>query len=132
MKVVIHQLNWNKLEDREMRLTITCDGQIANILHAMIDGKYDEVATVNTSRQTLNDQEIDNTLEIAYMLTQNLESKWIDNLDVEVTDAVREKGGCKSSSVGDVFQIEDKFYAVAGCGFEEVTVEKARAEKRAA
>lgn len=128
MKINIHQLNWNKIDDREMRLTITCDGNIGTMFKALIEGKYDHVAVVTTSRT----DDIEGQLEVAYMKTQNLESKWIDNLDVEVTEAVREKGGCKSSSVGDVFEIDGQFFAVAGCGFEELTLDKAFAEVNAA
>lgn len=123
MKVTIYQLDWNKLEDREMRLTITCDGQIGAIMRAMIDGKYDHVANLSVNRVDAED-----ALEVAYMMTQNIESAWIHNEGVFATSEVLERGGCKSSSVGDVFEIKGKFYAVAGVGFEELTLAKARAE----
>lgn len=132
MKVTIYQLDWSKLEDREMRLTITCDGNIAAMMIGLIDGKYEEVGVIDTARHTQEDQSVEDKLEIAYMLSQNIESAWINNNGVEVTDAVREKGGCKSSSVGDIFEVDGKLYGVDGCGFTELTLEKARAEKRAA
>lgn len=127
MKVTIHHLNWDKCTDREMRLTITCDGQIGAMLIAMIEGKYDHVANVDVKEAVNSD-----ALEVAYMMTQNIDDSWLKNDRVNPSSKVLEAGGCKSSSVGDVFEIAGRFYAVAGCGFEELTLEKAREEKFAA
>ena len=127
MLVTINQMNWKKIEDSEMIMTVTTKGNIAKMFHAMIDGKYDEVANVFVATD-----DVETALETAYRLTQSIESAWIDNEDVVASDEVIAKGGCRSSSVGDVFQINDQFFAVAGCGFEGMTLATARAEKRAA
>jgi hypothetical protein len=127
MDIKVYQLDWSKLEDREMRLTITCDGNIAAMMIGLIEGKYTMVAEVNPEST-----EINSALEEVYMMTQNIESSWIKNDGVFATFDVLQKGGCKSSSVGDIFEVDGKLYGVDGCGFTELTLEKARAEKRAA
>ena len=132
MNVTIHHLNHKKIEDREFRLTITCDGNIGQMMIAMIEGKYDAVAEVNVDRHSSSALSIDDALEVAYSLTQNIESKWIHNEGVSATFDVLAAKGARSSSVGDIFEIDGKFYAAAGCGFEELTVAKSRREAEAA
>lgn len=54
-------------------------------------------------------------LEMAYMLTNNIDVPWIEN------EGVTPHGDKhRSSSCGDVFEQNGKFFVVASCGFREV------------
>lgn len=68
------------------------------------NGKYEFVGTVDTD-----------DLDKAYHLTNHIQHNWTKNEDV---DAPSEK--VRSSSVGDIFQIDDKYFVVGGCGFDEI------------
>lgn len=56
-----------------------------------------------------------NDLETAFELTNHIEHNWTHNKGV--TPLVSEP---RSTSVGDVLEIEKKFYIVAASGFEEI------------
>ncbi len=49
-----------------------------------------------------------NSIEKAFKLSQNLESNW------------NPTNPCRSTSVGDVIQDDDKFFMVCGIGFKEL------------
>lgn len=49
-----------------------------------------------------------NSLDDAYMKSQNMEEPW------------NRTNPCRSTSVGDVIQDEDKFFMVCGTGFKEL------------
>ena len=65
------------------------------------------------------------SLETAFRMTQNYEANWTRNFEVsgfvpavKLGTAVRPK--LRSTSVGDVMELNGKFYIVAICGFEEI------------
>lgn len=55
-------------------------------------------------------------LDVAYLKTNNIDSSW--TLNEEVTMAPR--GGCRSSSIGDVFELNGEYFAVAVFGFTKI------------
>ena len=67
-------------------------------------------------------------LEVAFELSNNIRESWVENKGVNLTDEgkalVKENGGIRSSSVGDVFLKNGNFFVVAGMGFEEITFGK--------
>jgi hypothetical protein len=67
----------------------------------------------------LIDENIDKSLSLAYELTNSIDSAWYDNADIDVANNAKE--GCRSTSVGDIIQIQGKSYMVAGCGFIEIS-----------
>lgn len=79
----------------------------------LLDGHYDEVALVTT-----------NDLDRVFELTNNISHSWIENDAVLPTCKVIEKGGCRSTSVGDVFFDGDDTYVVAPCGFEKLDISR--------
>ena len=53
-----------------------------------------------------------NSIEEAFKLSQNIESNW------------NPTNPCRSTSVGDVIQENDKFFMVCGVGFKELRTEE--------
>ena len=69
-----------------------------------------------TARVTTND------LNIAYLLTNHIDTSWTNNTLVTPINA---KGGAlRSTSVGDVLEHETKYYVVEPCGFRELSREE--------
>ncbi len=63
-----------------------------------------------------------NDLENAYQLTNSIDSNWIHNAWVEPTAAVKSKGGCRSTSVGDVMVRGDgKKFVVSNMGMKPLS-----------
>lgn len=54
-------------------------------------------------------------LNKAYELTNSIDTSWFKNLDIWVAE--KAQNGCRSTSVGDVIEINDAPYMVASCGF---------------
>lgn len=64
-----------------------------------------------------------NDLDEAYQLTNNINSSWIDGDKVDfLSDAVKAKGGCRSTSVGDILidNSTGKIWIVASFGFDDL------------
>lgn len=58
-------------------------------------------------------------LEEAWCLTNHVDEAWTDGPeDLVVARSDRER----SSMVGDIFEVSDRFYVVTGCGFEPLEV----------
>ena len=78
---------------------------------------YEAVAVVNV-----------NDLDEVYKLTQNLDNVWIENnavfanLNASTLQESNGKKAFRSSSVGDVFELNSKFYVICMEGFEEIYV----------
>lgn len=58
-------------------------------------------------------------LDIAYTRSNNIDSAWIEGSDV-VERFV--SGGCRSTSMGDMIEVDGKFSLVAAFGFVPVVV----------
>ena len=56
-------------------------------------------------------------LNVAYQLTNNIEDSWCDNKGVTISEVVRQLGGARSTSMGDVMFHDGKWYMVASIGF---------------
>jgi hypothetical protein len=83
------------------------EGQIP-IIH------FDELLLV--AKLHLNDIEEDEILDTAYSLTQTREKDWYNNPKVELLVA----GDQRSTSVGDVFEYNGKFWMISPLGFTEI------------
>ena len=64
-------------------------------------------------------KDIDNKLSLAYELTNSIQNAWYENPNINVSEEA--KDGCRSTSIGDLIQIDGRSYMVAGCGFTEIT-----------
>lgn len=63
-------------------------------------------------------------LDVAWQLTNHIESAWTENAGVTPTDeGFAGDDRHRSSMVGDVFEVSGKFYVVATCGFDLLEVE---------
>jgi len=68
-------------------------------------GQFESVGKVHTD-----------SLEEAYMLTQNMELPWHVNTNVSAN-----KRSCRSTSVGDILLHDKDYYVVESCGFKRIT-----------
>jgi len=59
---------------------------------------------------------IDGDLEDAYRLTQNIEDAWTESGDPRVNPALTDEQ--RSTSVGDVMEVDGVFYVVSSFGFD--------------
>ena len=71
----------------------------------------------NVADLEVDEVDVNQALEHAYMLTQNLDRPWIDNYKF-----VKWLGSkhTRSSSVGDIFVIDGDRYVVDSCGFDRM------------
>lgn len=76
--------------------------------------RFDELLLV--AKLHLNDIEEDEILDEAYSLTQTREKDWYKHPQVELLLA----GDQRSTSVGDVFEYNDKFWMISPFGFTEI------------
>jgi len=84
--------------------------QIKQELHLEALGKYPEVATIE-----VDTTDVQKALGLAYQFANHIESDWSENEGVTLyVDSVR------SSSVGDVFELNDEVYIIAGFGFDKL------------
>ena len=63
-----------------------------------------------------------NVLNEAYYLTNSVDYAWYENEELLVSDEVRNV--CRSTSVGDIIEINGDNYMVAGVGFSYVELEE--------
>jgi hypothetical protein len=69
------------------------------------DGRYTHVAVVATD-----------DLDQAYELTNNIDKRWTDNVGVAPVDG----HGKRSTDVGDVLELNGKFFVCASIGWDEI------------
>lgn len=74
---------------------------------------YEQVATVTLEFE----RNRDDALEKAFMLTNHIDTAWWDNAGVERTDATKTH---RSTSVGDIMQVGERFFLVSNFGFTEM------------
>jgi len=71
---------------------------------------YSLVASVDTSN-----------LDSAFELTNTIDSGWWENEEVTFHGSpIHGKLGCRSSSVGDIFEYTGQFFVIAPAGFEPI------------
>lgn len=68
-------------------------------------GDFIHVATVQTD-----------SMGVAFEKTNTIDCRWQENEGVEVTEAGRQ---ARSTSVGDVFELDGRYFKVEGVGFRE-------------
>jgi len=88
-------------------------------LFSKINATFNEEARADLVRQNIETYEQvltvpfgDYTLDDFYRYTQNEDESWTNKFGFE--------GRYRSSSIGDVFVIDDKTFMVASCGFTEL------------
>lgn len=113
----VYQLNWQKLraENDRRHFDVTFEADHAAVEAAWKEGYYDLAATINTDDK-----------DRAYFLTNSIEGYWPDNEGVVVERHPRELGGWRSTSIGDVLEVNGWFYVVARFGFDALPTEMER------
>ena len=76
--------------------------------------RFDELSLI--AKLHLKNIEEDEILDAAYSLTQTKEKDWYKNPEVELIVT----GKQRSTSVGDVFEYNDKFWMISPFGFTEI------------
>jgi len=89
---------------------------------AVFPADYDQVATITVPRHVPTDTAAD----MAYSLTQNIEAAWITGDRATPAPTVAARGGCRSSSVGDVFEVDGIRFRVEPAGFAELPADPNR------
>jgi hypothetical protein len=97
----------------EARRDMVCtydDEQMLKIARdAFKDNQYVRVADMEKEGQLLE------LLESAFTTTNSIDSLWYKNLNIDVEENA--KKGCRSTSVGDIVQINGDSYLVCGAGW---------------
>lgn len=101
----LNLVGWDGAPEFKRYANVTMFGDLDAVKEAWKANQYTYVGAVST-----------NDLESAYERTNHIERSWTLNEGVQVVEGL----SVRSSSVGDVFEREGKFYVVAGCGFQEV------------
>ncbi|MFN6565206.1 MAG: hypothetical protein RMY28_036140 [Nostoc sp. ChiSLP01] len=76
--------------------------------------RFDELSLI--AKLHLKNIEEDEILDVAYSLTQTKRIDWYENPEVELIV----RGEQRSTSVGDVFEYNDKFWMISVLGFTEI------------
>ncbi len=115
-KIAVDQLNgpnggWGSHPIFERYADITLSGDVAQVKAAWEANEYKAVAIVC-------DQHGDD-LDTAFTLTNNIHEAWTAN---EGVITLGPKHRQRSTSVGDLMEIDGKFHVVAGVGFKELDI----------
>lgn len=103
-------LNTKLFSDNEYTFSLNA-GQIPTI-------RFDELSLI--AKLHLKNIEEDEILGAAYSLTQTKERDWYKNSEVELLVT----GEQRSTSVGDVFEYNEKFWIISPFGFTEIHPQK--------
>jgi len=106
------------LENKDFR-TASCyyddDKLIKHVSSSIKNNRIIEVAKIDFHDDITD---INQILNIAYETTNSIENPWFENLYIEVSKEA--KKGCRSTSKGDLIEIEDKKFVVCSIGFQEI------------
>lgn len=119
LRIVYYRPGWHKLmaqpneEQQKEAWSVTFEGKF------VAPSQYEVVADVNTERGGADDDEL---LNDTYRNTQNdfFEQGWRPYL-------IPDSEGIRSSMIGDLFALDDKWYIVAREGFTRLTPEQSAA-----
>lgn len=111
MMVTVRQLE----NTREINSTFDDDKRLEIAKDAFIHNQYLEVVSFEIN---MDEGDFKEVLNIAYEVTNSITCAWYENPNMNVSDYA--KDGCRSTSVGDLIQVNGKSYMVAGMGFREV------------
>lgn len=110
--------------------TTTAAGKVITVYHvrqfgqrdAAFPADFDQVATIRVPSSIPTDT----AAEMAYRLSQNIEAAWISGDRATPAPAVAARGGCRSTSVGDVLAVDGICFRVEPAGFSELPAAAAR------
>lgn len=92
-------------------------GDAAAIRALAIAGEYLEVAQL--AQMSGVSEKVN--LEFGWQQSNSIDAPWYDNAGLTLLPPVLLMGGCRSTSVGDIFVIGDQSFAVARSGFEPLS-----------
>jgi len=85
--------------------------EIARKVHK--NNEYIRVADIEINEWNLN-----KALESAFVYTNSGETPWYEDKNINVAQDA--KNGCRSTSVGDIVQVNNKTFVISSYGFEEL------------
>jgi len=80
----------------------------------LLSKSYGAVADIKFNENYTQDQ----ILELSFEMTNSISNSWFDNEHINVYSIA--KDGCRSSSIGDIIEIDGLSFVVAMCGFIEI------------
>ena len=90
----------------------TDEEQLAQAQEMLANNEYVRVADIPMSDDLIN------PLDVAYKVTNSVEYPWYTDEDLDVTEEA--KKGCRSTSVGDLIQINGRSFLVKTFGYSEI------------
>lgn len=111
-EIIVDDLNakgWDGHELYKMHadITVGMDNQVEQALAAYQGGHYKAVAILGDEQHGLED---------AFRLTNHIETAWTENPEVSVLGGHHQR----STSVGDIVELDGVLHLVAGVGFVEI------------
>ena len=116
----LNKLGWSGHPRFEQMADITtgAENQIEQATKAYINGDYKAVAIIG-------DEDLD--LEDAFRLTNHIDQAWTKNEEVSTLGGMRQR----STSVGDIVELDGVLHLCANAGFQEIGNERALFEGEA-
>ena len=111
MLVTVRQLVRKELY-RDMTCIFDDDKRLSFVKEHFNSKNYIKVAEIELV------DNVERPLSLGFELTNSIENSWYKNPYIKATPYAKE--GCRSTSVGDVIQMQGKSFMVAGCGFTEI------------
>lgn len=111
----VYQLDWERstYPGFHFAITATFGKDVQAVKEAFDLGLYNLAATVDSDDK-----------DVAYRLTNTIDRYWPENKGVKAEAPNPTIGGWRSTSVGDVMEMEDgRRFVVAGIGFKELVDE---------
>lgn len=110
MRFEVHHLNWEGARERnaDAFAGATFSGEVEAVRVLQAQGLYAHVATVAVA-----EADESAALEEVYRLTNSIDRHWSKNPEITLTG----DGRLRSTSMGDLVCIEDRWYLVADMGF---------------
>jgi len=115
MIVTVRQLE----NTREMNFSCNDEERLEIARDELKHNRYIRVANFEINKEK---SELKAVLNIAYKVTNTVVNAWYENPNLEVSDYA--KNGCRSTSIGDIIQVNGVSYMVAECGFIELEKDK--------
>lgn len=113
-KVKIYHINYKEIEKlNKLEYTFQPSEEMAKELYK--NELFSHIATLE-----LEEDNIGKILNLSYQLTNHIDDDWTKNKEVIQLNTKQ----ARSSSVGDIFEYNDKYYIVNNIGFIEANIFK--------
>jgi hypothetical protein len=103
----VNAFGWDGSPETKRYADITLDGDVKSVTEGWNAGDYDHVGDVEGD-----------DLDVAFEKTNHIDRPWTQNAGVSF-----KRLDVRSSSVGDVFELNGEYFVVASCGFTKIDLE---------